>query len=112
MAKCFLRFLTESRVSVMAPVTARPSQDTGHALAGPDFLERRPAAHANIHRVLAARSEAAADGRVQQARHRAGDRLETVPVLGGAVDARDRADQALRVGMPRLAEPRLARRLL
>src|SRR5690349_18243453 len=108
MAKCFLRFFTEIRVSVIA----RPSQNTGHAMAGSDFLEWRHAAHADIHRVLAARGETAAGRRVEEARYRAGNRLEPLLVLGGAVDARNRADQALRVGMPRVAEQRLDRRLL
>ena len=81
-------------------------------MAGRHFLQRRHRLDADIHGVLAARREAAARRRVEQARHRAGNGLQPLLVRGGAVDARDRADQALRVGMARIAEQLLDRRLL
>ena len=71
---------------------------------GADVAQRRHRLAAFRHRVAAARREAAAGRRVEQARHHAGDGLE--PRLAGRrrVDARDRADQALRVGMARVGE--------
>ena len=58
-------------------------------MAGRDLLQGRHLARADLGRVLAALGEAAAGRRLEQARHRAGDRLQPL-LLVGAIDARDR----------------------
>ena len=57
-----------------------------------------------IGRKIAARREAAAGRRVDQPWHDAGDGLQAGLADGRLVDARDRADQALGIGMARIGE--------
>ena len=105
-AKFLIRSLTRSSGSVIArPSPVRPATSTQATLwPPPTSTQRRHRLAAFRHGVAAARREAAAGRRVEQARHHARDRLEPRLVRRGRVDARDRADQALRVGMARIGE--------
>src|SRR3954453_22352702 len=85
---------------------------TGHAVAGRDLAQQRLPRGADTRGVAAAWSEAAAARRIDQDRDRAADRLQPYLVLAGEIDARDRADQSLGIGMAGIAEELVDRRLL
>ena len=108
--KCLTRPSTSSTGALTA--CDLPAGD-GVPAAGIDERRRRGAAA--IRRQLAARGEGAADDRPGQDRHQAGDLLQARPRarrIGLDVEPRDRPHQAARVGMQRVLEQRLDRRLL
>src|SRR5438876_4639217 len=80
-------------------------QEAGHLVARPHFLERRRVLEVHGFGQRAARREAAARllG-TTQGRDRPRNRLELLLARRGHVDSRNRAQQALRVGMQRLLE--------
>src|SRR3984893_9815080 len=95
----------------MARAWPRNSQDTGDLVARPDHAPSRRGPAARGHRETTARREPAAWRRFEQARHDPRDRFE--PGLAARpVQARDRADQTLRVGMTRAGEKLADRSLL
>ena len=85
-----------------ARASALPSglvQHAGDLVAGGHFEQRRRLAHARIARKRAARREAAARRRIDQASGPCRRSHRAAALRRGHVDARDRPDQALRVGM-------------
>ena len=70
----------------------------------PHGAQRRRGLQARGNDVPTAAGEAAALARLYELGHGARDGLEPDLVRGRGVDARDRADQALRVGMARPGE--------
>src|SRR5437899_12499137 len=106
--KYFLRFLTRSRGSVMAASV----EEAGHLVARSDFLQARIVLEVRRLGERAARREAAPGLDVPaQGRHGARDRLELLAPGGGEVDARDRAQEPLGVGVQGLLEQLPDRRL-
>src|SRR5262245_8098014 len=100
--KYFLRFLTFSKASGMAGPSV---EEAGHLVARPDFFEWWRVF--KMHRLgeRAARREPAPGLDVAaQSRHGARNRLELLLLRGREVDPRDRAQEALRVGVQRLLE--------
>ena len=94
-----------NRLAHRAAISSAGSiEHAGDLVAAADLAQRRHRLAALRHRVAAARREAAAGRRLEQARHHARDRLEPRLLRRRRVDARDRADQALRVGMARIGE--------
>jgi hypothetical protein len=64
-----------------------------------NFTQQRRSFEADRAGEAASGREAAARRRVYQARHGAGDGFQSGFPFGGHIDPRDRADQALRVGV-------------
>src|SRR5262249_100805 len=98
----FTSLSTRSRGSVMAGPWS--CQDAGGLVARRYLAQRRRCLEAHRARESASRREATAGGRVQQVRHCAPDDFETGFAGCGRVDAWDRTDQTLRVGMSRMTE--------
>src|SRR5687767_10387469 len=100
--KYFLRFRTLRSGSAMGSSSV---EEAGHLVAWPHFLERRRVVEMHGFGQRAARREAAARPRLAaQGRDGAGNRLELLLPGGRHVDARDRAQQSLRVRVERLLE--------
>src|SRR5262249_29705075 len=83
-----------------APESSDP--DTGDMVIGGFLLEGRICGGTLRDCDRAARMESASRGRFQSAGYRAGNRLQSSPRL--AVDARNRSQQALGIGIQRIAE--------
>src|SRR5580704_5460300 len=107
--KLFARSFTRSRGSFIAPWSL---QDACYLVACRDFAQRRRGFEAGRAGERATRRETAAWHRIEQAWHDAGDRLEAGFARSRPVDARDRADQTLRIRVSRLSEELFDRRLL
>src|SRR5437867_6050701 len=111
MGKCLIRFLTRRRGSGMALVLFSV-EPAGDSVARAHFFEDGVLVLADGHGVGATRLELAALGEVQEARHDAGDGLEPLLLRRGEVDPWDGAQEPLGVGVERLLEELLDRRLL
>src|SRR5688500_10337605 len=106
--KYFLRFRTLRRGSAMGWTSV---EEAGHLVAWPHFLERRCVVEVHGFGQRAAGREAAArPGVAAERRHRAGNRLQLLFLGGSDVDARDGAEQPLRVRVQRLLEQLAHRR--
>src|SRR5215510_5516007 len=105
MGKCLTSLLTRRSASAMAvSLCVWLVEPAGDLVPRLHFLEG--GLLLGVHRLheLAAGGEAAAGRHVQQARHHPRDRLQALLLGRRQVDARDRTEQALGVGVERLLE--------
>src|SRR5712671_5783189 len=101
MTKFFTRFFTRSNGSLIVSLSLQYARDL---VAGRDLAQRRRSLKAYRLSERAARRETAAWHRIERAWHDAGDRFEAGLLGGRRIDARDRADQPLRIRVSRSGE--------
>src|SRR5271154_2660044 len=110
--KFFTRLLTRSSGSLMARYLAQTTEYAGDFMVVFDGAQLWHRFCAGADGKRAARSEAAAGRRVQQARYRTGDRLEPALVPAGRGEPWDRANEALGIRVQRPGEELVNRSLL